>query len=157
MSGNEIDYARLMQGAMRRLIRDVLDDVAHRGLPGNHHFFIVFETEHPGVRVADWLAERHPERMTIIMQHWFENLDVGDDGFSVTLNFGNRAEPLHIPYDSIISFADPSVEFGLRFETRAVGDTEGGEDVTEVRAGRNAQGDEESDEAEVVSLDSFRK
>ncbi|MEO1789238.1 MAG: ClpXP protease specificity-enhancing factor SspB, partial [Pseudomonadota bacterium] len=113
-----IDYGNLMHGAMRGLIQKVLDDVAERGLPGNHHFFITFDTMHPDVEIADWLSDRYPDEMTVVMQHWFDNLDVTDEGFSVTLNFGDTPEPLYIPYDAIRTFVDPSVEFGLRFETQ---------------------------------------
>jgi uncharacterized protein len=87
------------------------------GLPGEHHFFITFDTMHPDVEIADWLSDRYPDEMTVVMQHWFDNLDVGDEGFSVTLNFGDQPEPLYIPYDAIKTFVDPSVEFGLRFES----------------------------------------
>ena len=108
-----IDYGNLMHRAMRSLIQEVLNDVAENGLPGQHHFFITFETMHPDVEIADWLSDRYPDEMTIVMQHWFEGLEVTDDGFSVTLNFGDQPEPLYVPYDSIRTFVDPSVEFGL--------------------------------------------
>ncbi|MEN8740597.1 MAG: ClpXP protease specificity-enhancing factor SspB, partial [Phaeobacter gallaeciensis] len=113
----EIDYGNLMHSAMRGLIRTVLQDVADNGLPGNHHFFITFDTRHPDAQLADWLRERYPEEMTVVMQHWYDNLAVDQDGFAVTLNFGETPEPLYIPYDAIKTFVDPSVEFGLRFET----------------------------------------
>ena len=157
-----IDYGNLMHTAMRGLIKTVLRDVAERGLPGAHHFFITFDTTHPGVEIADWLRDRYPGEMTVVMQHWFENLDVGKEGFSVTLNFGDAPEPLYIPYDAIKTFVDPSVEFGLRFEA--------GDDDTEVPEGRDATTNQapSTDDAEapskpapadgeVVSLDSFRK
>ena len=89
-----IDYGNLMHNAMRGLIQDVLADVAQRGLPGQHHFFITFDTTHEDVAIADWLHQRYPEEMTVVMQTWFQNLDVTDDGFSVTLNFGDSPEPL---------------------------------------------------------------
>ena len=113
-----IDYGNLMHRAMRGLIQSVLEDVAKNGLPGAHHFFITFDTNHPDVAIADWLRERSPEEMTVVIQHWFENLEVTADGFSVTLNFGNQPEPLVIPFAAVRTFVDPSVEFGLRFETR---------------------------------------
>ena len=148
-----IDYGNLMHSAMRGLIKTVLQDVADHGLPGNHHFFITFDTGHPDVSIADWLHDRYPGEMTVVMQHWFDNLDVGDDGFSVTLNFGDQPEPLHIPYDAIKTFVDPSVEFGLRFETAE--DEE--EDAELDDAGEEPEEESRSTDADVVSLDSFRK
>ncbi len=163
-----IDYGNLMHAAMRRLIHDVLAGVAETGLPGAHHFFISFETGHPDVEIADWLSDRFPDDMTIVMQHWFEDLEVDDDGFAVTLNFGNQPERMYVPFDAIRTFVDPSVEFGLRFETQE-------DDTGEApappgfnsTAGETAKpaatpahpapaGGDQSD-AEVVSLDSFRK
>ena len=148
-----IDYGNLMHRAMRGLIQEVLSDVAERGLPGQHHFFITFDTMHPDVEMADWLSDRYPEEMTIVMQHWFDNLEVDDDAFSVTLNFGNSPEPLFIPLDAIRTFVDPSVEFGLRFETQ---ETEEDEEEAPDSA-EEAEGGDGGKEAEIVSLDNFRK
>lgn len=153
----DIDYGNLMHTAMRGLIKTVLQDVAERGLPGAHHFFITFDTAHPDAELADWLSDRYPGEMTVVMQHWFENLNVGDDGFSITLNFGDAPEPLYIPYDAIKTFVDPSVEFGLRFET-GEDDDEDGEKPIVVEADNPEDPEEEAThDAEVVSLDSFRK
>ena len=157
--GREIDYGNLMHSAMRGLIKTVLRDVAEQGrLPGKHHFFITFDTSHPDAELADWLSDRYPEEMTVVMQHWYDNLDVGEDGFSVTLNFGDAPEPLYIPYDAIKTFVDPSVEFGLRFESAE----EDPEDDTPDTASSDGDKRHEDDpaprsDAEVVSLDSFRK
>ena len=85
----DIDYGTLMHTAMRGLIKTVLTDVSKNGLPGAHHFFITFDTRQDGVELADWLRQRYPDEMTIVMQHWFENLEVGEDGFAITLNFGD--------------------------------------------------------------------
>ncbi len=147
-----IDYGNLMHRAMRGLIQTVLTDVSQNGLPGAHHFFITFDTTHPGVAIADWLKSRYPSEMTVVIQHWFENLTVTDEGFSVTLNFGNQPEPLVIPFDSVRTFVDPSVEFGLRFETH---NDEGDEDEED-----EDDGDDDpppAHDAQVVSLDKFRK
>lgn len=152
-----IDYGNLMHRAMRGLIQDVLIDVRDNGLPGAHHFFITFDTTHPDARLADWLKERYPSEMTVVMQHWFDNLEVTEDGFSVTLNFGDAPENLYVPYDAIETFVDPSVEFGLRFETQddPVQPT-GPADAATPDESQEPE-DHEKPEADVVSLDSFRK
>jgi len=151
----KIDYGSLMHAAMRGLIQQVLADVAQGGLPGAHHFFITFDTMHPDVELADWLSDRYPEEMTIVVQNWFDNLEVTDDGFSITLNFGDSPEPLYIPYDAIKTFVDPSVEFGLRFETSEAPEEP---DEPDPDPGEFSEEDEnDRKEAEVVRLDSFRK
>ena len=150
-----IDYGNLMHRAMRGLIQTVLRDVAKNGLPGAHHFFITFDTNHPGVAIADWLKARYPSEMTVVIQHWYDNLTVEEDQFSVTLNFGNQPEPLVIPFDAVRTFVDPSVEFGLRFETHS----EDGNDESE-EASDEDDGDDDpppAHDAQVVSLDKFRK
>lgn len=167
-----IDYGNLMHDAMRSLIKRVLTDVQANGLPGSHHFFITFRTTHPDAELADWLSDRYPEEMTVVMQHWFDSLEVGEDGFGIRLNFGDAPEPLFVPYDAIKTFVDPSVEFGLRFEAADDEDVEfDGVSVEELGDSEPVQmpepkpsvlqEDEADDEApkaaEVVSLDSFRK
>jgi len=165
-----IDYGNLMHEAMRGLIRKVLSDVAERGLPGSHHFFITFDTSHPDAELADWLSDRYPGEMTVVMQHWYDKLEVGADGFAVTLNFGDAPEPLFVPYDAIKTFVDPSVEFGLRFETQDE-DVEVGTDpalspdilprppspAKSAPAKGDAKDDTPGKDADIVSLDSFRK
>ena len=147
-----IDYGNLMHRAMRGLIQSVLTDVAEHGLPGAHHFFITFDTKHPDVQMADWLKDRYPTEMTVVLQHWFENLIVTDEGFSITLNFGNNPEPMVIPFDALRTFVDPSVEFGLRFETQEK-DEEEEDDEIDIEV----EEEPERQAAEVVSLDQFRK
>ncbi|UWQ23035.1 SspB family protein [Jannaschia sp. W003] len=143
----------MMHDAMRGLIARVLRRVAREGLPGEHHFFITFDTTHPGVAIADWLRERYPDEMTIVLQHWFQGLEVRDDGFTVTLNFGDSPEPLVVPWGALVTFVDPSVEFGLRFETREDATLEEEAPFAEVEA----EPDTPAGSAEVVSLDKFRK
>lgn len=151
----EIDYGNLMHQAMRGLIQNVLNDVAANGLPGDHHFFITFDTMHPDVEIADWLSDRYPDEMMVVMQHWYDNLDVTNDGFSVTLNFGDTPEPLYVPYDAIKTFVDPSVEFGLRFESQD--DELPDEHEAPMDEMVEEPDDDAPQEAEIVSLDSFRK
>lgn len=156
LMSDTIDYGKLMHRAMRGLIQEVLIDVRDNGLPGAHHFFITFDTTHPDVQLADWLHDRYPSEMTVVMQHWFDDLEVTDDGFSVSLNFGDAPEHLYVPYDSIQTFVDPSVEFGLRFETQEEDESS---DPSQDPVSDQDHGEPEDDQsdAEVVSLDSFRK
>jgi len=142
-----IDYGNLMHRAMRGLIREVLSDIGAHGLPGAHHFFITFDTTHPDVQIADWLKERYPTEMTVVIQHWYENLVVTDEGFSITLNFGNNPEPMVIPFDALRTFVDPSVEFGLRFETQEHDEDED-EDEDEAAPAAGAPAAEEAADAE---------
>ena len=150
-----IDYGSMMHDAMRGLIKRLLQDIAEAGeLPGDHHFFITFDTMYPGVQVPDWLVDRYPDEMTIVVQHWFEKLNVTAEGFTITLNFGDSPEPLHIPFLALRTFVDPSVEFGLRFEHIE----EEVPEEPEAPMHENAEPEDEiREEAQVVSLDSFRK
>ena len=152
---DEIDYGNLMHNAMRSLIQDVLTEVKNNGLPGEHHFFITFDTNHADVEMASWLKDRYPTEITVVMQHWYDDLEVKDDGFSVTLNFGDTPEHLVIPYEAILTFVDPSVEFGLRFETN-----EEDEDTDEQKptvSKESKKNDTKKETGQVVSLDNFRK
>ncbi|MEO0343651.1 MAG: ClpXP protease specificity-enhancing factor SspB [Pseudomonadota bacterium] len=151
-----IDYSAKMMRAMKGLMREVLEDIADTGLPGNHHFYISFQTPKAGVVLADWLREKYPEEMTIVLQNWFDNLTILPDRFSVTLNFGDNTEDLVIPFDAINSFVDPSVDFGLSF----VSETEEIDEVLNeapMATDVEPEDDEGPKEAEVVSLDQFRK
>ena len=155
-----IDYGNLMHRAMRGLIQQVLTDVRENGLPGDHHFFVTFDTMHPDVEIADWLSDRYPGEMTVVIQHWFDNLEVTNEGFTITLNFGDNPETLYIPYDAIKTFVDPSVEFGLRFETQDEEDDTSVVEIEEAPMDEMVEPDGDDDspkEAEVVSLDQFRK
>jgi uncharacterized protein len=118
-----IRYDLLTQQALRGVVRSVLGDVAKKGLPGDHHFYISFNTEADGVRMSERLRAQYPQEMTIILQHQFWDLTVTEQGFDVGLSFGGMMERLSIPFDAINGFFDPSVQFGLQFE-----------DVTEAQA-----------------------
>ena len=113
---DHIRYDLLTQQALRGVVRGVLADAAKKGLPGDHHFFIEFDTLAPGVRMSDRLRAQHPEKMTIILQHQFWDLTVTEQAFEVGLSFGGISERLTIPFDAIHGFFDPSVQFGLQFE-----------------------------------------
>jgi uncharacterized protein len=118
MLTSQIDYASLVEKSLLRVVHDVLAVVAEHGLPGRHHLYITFRTDHPGVIVDDTLYARYPNEMTIVLQHEFWGLEVSDDRFAVTLSFNNVSHRLEIPFTAVTVFADPSVEFGLQF-TRA--------------------------------------
>lgn len=153
-SDQTIDYGNLMHKAMRGLIYEVLTDISANGLPGAHHFFVTFDTLHPDVELADWLSDRYPGEMTIVIQHQYESLSVTELGFGITLSFGDSAEPLYVPYDAIKTFVDPSVEFGLRFEANEDDDADAPEAPMQVMAEPE---DTPKKDADVVSLDQFRK
>ncbi|HRO12760.1 SspB family protein [Amaricoccus sp.] len=151
-----INYRQLMHKAFRQVMVDVLAQVAREGLPGQHHFFITFDTTHPGVDMPGHLRARYPEEMTIVLQEWFEDLAVMKDRFSVTLSFGNVPESVVVPFDAVKTFVDPSVEIGFKFEEVA--------EEAEARKAPDAPAPEPaaplapaSGAAEVVSLDKFRK
>ena len=117
MPVDHIRYDILAQQALRGVVRAVLADVAKKGLPGEHHFKITFTTAAPGVRLSERMRTQYPETMTIVMQHQFWDLVVGDDVFEVGLSFGGVPERLAVPFDAITAFYDPAVQFGFQFET----------------------------------------
>jgi hypothetical protein len=116
MPEDYIRYDLLAQQALRGVVRTVLADVAKKGLPGEHHFKITFNTAAPGVRLSDRLHAQYPENMTIILQHQFWDLTVGERAFEVGLSFGGISERLAVPFDAIVAFYDPAVQFGFQFE-----------------------------------------
>jgi len=116
MAQDLIRYDLLAQDALRGVVRSVLADVSKNGLPGDHHFFIGFSTKAPGVRVSNRLRESYPDEMTIVIQHQFWELEVGDTSFSVSLSFNGVPERLTVPFAAIKGFLDPSVQFGLQFD-----------------------------------------
>ena len=117
MAADHIRYDILAQQALRGVVRTVLADVSEKGLPGEHHFKITFATAAPGVRLSDRMRAQYPETMTIVLQHQFWDLIVGDEVFEVGLSFGGVPERLAVPFDAITAFFDPAVQFGFQFET----------------------------------------
>jgi uncharacterized protein len=111
-----LDYARLVREALRDVPRQALRLAASEGLPGDHHFYVTFRTSHPGVALSPGLHARYPEQMTIVLQHQYRDLAVGEDAFSVTLRFGGAPERVHVPFAALVAFADPAARFGLQFE-----------------------------------------
>lgn len=118
MSTDLIRYDLLVQDALRSVVRRVLADAARAGLPGEHHFNIAFKTQAPGVVVPPAIRSRFPDEMSIILQHEFWDLTVGQDVFEVMLNFSRKPEKLTVPFDAITGFTDPSVPFGFKLEPR---------------------------------------
>ncbi len=117
MAVDHIRYDLLTQDALRSVVRRVLTDAARNGLPGEHHFFISFDTRHQGVRISPRLRGQYPEEMTIVLQHQFWDMTVSDDGFEVGLSFGGVPERLQVPFQAVKGFFDPSVQFGLQFQS----------------------------------------
>jgi hypothetical protein len=128
---DQIRYDLLTQQALRGVVRSVLADAAKKGLPGEHHFYISFDTHADGVRISDRLLAQYPEEMTIILQHQFWDLKVSDDGFEVGLSFGGIPEKLTVPFEAINGFFDPSVQFGLQFEEITKGEQQPAPTVTQ--------------------------
>jgi len=134
-----IDYDRLAQEAMRGIVRTVLTQAAKSGLPGEHHFYISFDTGATGVVLSKRLKDKYPHEMTIVLQHRFWDLSVGDDGFEVKLTFDGIPERLVVPYAAIRVFFDPSVRYGLQFEDPNE-EPEAGEHMAQRFSGRGAEG-----------------
>ena len=164
-------YDKMVENALRQVLRQSLQFVVAHGLPGEHHFYITFRTDHPDVVMPGYLRKRYPDEMTIVLQHQFWNLEVTEEHFSVSLSFSNKPELLVIPFAAVAAFADPSVRFGLQFETGDGGTQEDDEAGPQVKlpevarpqptAAENADRPEDEggeDGAEnIVALDRFRK
>ena len=111
----DMNYKVLIETAMLNMVRDILKKISKDGLPKKHHFLITFSSRSKGVIIPDWMKEKYPDKMTIIIRNWFENLYVTDKKFEISLNFNNNVERLTIPFDSLELFADPSVDFAISF------------------------------------------
>jgi len=181
MAEDHIRYDILAQEALRGVMRKVLAEVARTGLPGNHHFFITFLTNAPGVRISTRLHEKYPEQMTIVIQFQYWDLKVTDAGFEIGLSFSDVPERLEIPFAAVRGFYDPSVNFELEFDVKTETAAETGEKAAKPPAeiakapvavkkpdakkkaaaepAKEAAGEEQpaAKGADVVSLDAFRK
>lgn len=115
MAQDLYQYERMVERALRGVVREAIERAVREGLRGAHHFYIGFATEAPGVVIPDALRARYPHEMTIVLQHQYWDLEVGKDSFSVTLSFQKQYERLVIPFAAVRSFADPSVDFVLQF------------------------------------------
>lgn len=169
MSADGIDYGEMMQGALKGVMLAALKVAATEGLPGRHHFYITFRTDHPGIDIGSHLKAQYAEEMTVVLQHQFDDLLIDDEGFSVTLRFNRRPERLVIAFDAVTAFVDPAVNFALHFQPQ---DGESGPSLSDIggrtepgasaapAAGEDDPSPDDSGGAPaggtVVSLDSFR-
>ena len=162
-----LDYQTMTHNAMMSIVRDALQRVAKDGLPGEHHFYITFAPQHPGVGMPDDLRGRQGDEMTIVLQHQFENLTLTDLGFQVDLAFDGVVQTLRIPFATVLAFFDPSVEFGLRFpanqeqmlDEAPSAPSSALEDTSENTSDNNEPDGPEAEGpkiGEVVNLDTFR-
>jgi hypothetical protein len=152
MTEDFLEYPRLMERAVRGVVREALSLTAEHGLPGLHHFYITFRTRAPGVDISDALVAQYPDEMTIVLEHQYWDLQVDDAAFSVTLSFGGVNERLHVPFDAVTSFVDPSVKFGLQFQQADEAAAAPGQPPEAAEPPAEPDGEET-----VVALDRFRK
>lgn len=170
MSQDHIDYEGLIENALRGVVRDCLATASEEGLPGAHHFYITFLVNYPGVILPQRLKEQYPQEMTIVLQNRFWDLQVDEDAFSVGLSFSGIGEIIVIPFEAITGFADPSVNFGLRFEHNHPFDQEANDPEEQAKNrqenGADAMNDisaspdnnnTDNSLGNVVSLDAFRR
>jgi uncharacterized protein len=160
---NTLRYDRMVEKALRGVARQAIEEVMADGLPGDHHFYITFLTDYEGVKIPDYLRERYPGEMTIVLQYQFYDLSIDDKFLKVTLSFNNIPEKLVIPTAAITIFADPSVNFALQFQP--IGHDNGydddpdddGDDLVPAATEKSDKKGKSSKKGEVVSLDQFRK
>lgn len=167
MPKEQLRYDRMVETALRGVVRDALTEVAERGLPGNHHFYLTFRTGYPGIDIPEYLSSQYPNEMTIVLQFQYYGLEVLEDHFEVTLSFNNVHERLEIPLGAITTFADPSVNFALQFQPVVPAESADVSaiparpiSVVERKDEPKTEDDtpaEEPKRGEVVALDAFRK
>lgn len=161
MNDELLRYDRMVEDALRTVVREALRSAADHGLSGDHHFYLTFRTDLPGVEVSQALQQRYPREMTIVLQHRYWDLTVEEERFSVTLTFNEVPETLVVPYAAVAAFADPSVRFGLQFASTAVEEeAEGESDAAESGEEAGTQGEDDGEPKKpgenVVTLDRFR-
>ena len=165
MEESPLRYDVWIEDALRTVIRNALAHAAREGLPGEHHFYITFRMEDPGVVVPPYLHAQHPEEMTIVIQHQFDNLHVDQDAFEITLFFKGKGERLRVPFRAITAFSDPSVNFGLQL--KMITTDEDDEDLEDdgiyaeqeisLDASNSDATEDDGKMGEVIALDTFRK
>ena len=152
-----LNYERLVEDSLRNVVREALRIAQADGLQGETHFYIAFDTRYPGVIMEDDLRSKHPESITIVIQHQFADLDVQDGQFGITLFFGGKPSSMTVPFAAVSSFNDPSVGFGLQFEPDETMLDETADPEIVATAEETDADPQAGSSAEVVSLDSFRK
>ena len=162
MAKDLLRYDKMVESAMRGVVRQAISEASRHGLPGAHHFYISFRTDHPGTVVPDYLKSRYPQEMTIVLQYQFWGLDVEEESFSVTLSFNNAHERLTVPFKAVTVFADPSVKFTLPFQAMSPPAGQAQPASSEPAAAAPAPPapaveDAPAEGAKVVTLDAFRK
>lgn len=159
MSDDFLRYDRLIEAALRGVIREAIRQVAELGLEDGHHFYISFRTDFPGVVIPEHLRSRYPEEMTIVLQHQFHGLKVTEDCFKVGLSFGGVMSELTVPFEAVTAFTDPSVNFALQFQYIGEGGVGEEEVDTKKSHGHKAKTGAEKTHAkgEIIDLEAFRK
>jgi hypothetical protein len=155
MAQDLFDYPGMVETALRGVVREALARAAREGLPGGHHFYVTFRSSAADVVLPDYLLAKYPDEMTIVLQNQFWGLEVRDHDFSVTLSFQNRPEQLTVPFAAVMSFADPSVKFGLQFTVAETPAPETPKLPAKILADQTATPPRQA--AEIVALDKFRK
>jgi len=158
MTDSIIQYDNMVQLALLSVVRDVLKSAAEVGLPGNHHFYLTFNTSYPNVIIPDYLRKRYPDEMTIVVQNQFSDLMADDSHFEVSLSFNSKLEHLQIPFLALEGFFDPSVDFGLHFHATEV-NNDNSEELPSIVEDVDVPFESKSagDPGNVVTLDTFRK
>ena len=159
MTDSIIKYDELVQAALIGVVRDILIDTAEHGLPGEHHFYITFQTNHPGVNIPAYLKERYEEDMTIVLQNQFWDLFIDDEHFEISLSFNRNKELLYVPFDALLGFFDPSVDFGLHFNSDDEAPVElvEKEDITTSPIVEKKVVEDTDEKDNIVAMDTFRK
>jgi len=160
MAKDYIGYEALTDRALRTVVREALRTVLKRGLVGSHHFYITFKTQHSGVEMPDFLRERYPDEITIVMQNQYSGLRVDDESFDVTLSFQKIPSALHVPFAALTAFVDPGVEFGLQFRgatAKPVGSLPAARPSPALKAVETPAEPKPAGDTQIVSLDKFRK
>ncbi|MAJ15141.1 MAG: hypothetical protein CMN44_09345 [SAR116 cluster bacterium] len=154
MNENLIDYDKIVEDALRVVVKKSLEIINENGIPGDHHFFISFDSTYKGIKVPNELKSSEDNEIKIILQHQFWNLKIDDIKFSVTLSFNGQKKDIIVPFNSIVSFSDPSVGFSLQFKKNSVKEGSFKERINQPED--SIKNTKQKNKAEVLSLDAFR-